>query len=91
MSEMQRDDDAGAVLRLLPHFLRLEMHQLRRDHRSHDFQQSKKEPGRAGQPTGACQLTISRAFAFTRSDPGYRTIPIGSGRAPLQDWTRQEV
>jgi hypothetical protein len=32
MSEVQRLDDVGTVLRFLSHFLRVEVHQLRRDH-----------------------------------------------------------
>jgi hypothetical protein len=56
MSKVQRDDDAGTVLGFLSHFLRLEMHQLRRDHRSDDFQQSTKEPGRTGPAAGAYTL-----------------------------------
>lgn len=65
MSKMQRADDVGAVLRLLPHFLRLEMHQLWRDHRSHDFQQSKKESGSSGDSTGISTLTIKHLRAFS--------------------------
>ena len=90
MSEMQRTDDVGAVLRLLPHFLRLEMHQLRRDHRSHDFQQSKKEPGRAGYSTGVSELTINRVFVFTRFDPAIDASHIESGRARAQEENRRE-
>ena len=50
MSEVQRSHDARAVLRLLFNFLRLEMRQLRRHHRSHDFKQSAKELGRSQAP-----------------------------------------
>jgi hypothetical protein len=32
MSEVQRLDDVGTVLRFFSHFLRVEVHQLRRDH-----------------------------------------------------------
>jgi hypothetical protein len=45
MSEVQRPHDARAILRFLLNILRLEMHQLRRDHRSHDFKQSAEEFG----------------------------------------------
>lgn len=38
MSEVQRHDDVRAVFRFLSHFLRMEVYQLRRDHRSHDLQ-----------------------------------------------------
>jgi hypothetical protein len=43
MSEVQRHDDVGAVFRFLSHFLRMEVYQLRGDHRSHHLQQQKKE------------------------------------------------
>ncbi len=36
----------------LSHFLRLEMHQLRRDHRPDDFSQSPEEPRCSGTPDG---------------------------------------
>lgn len=81
MSEMQRDDDVGAVLRLLPHFLRLEMYQLRCDYRSHDFQQSKKESGRARQSTGVCQLTTQ---ASSRTPDPMLGIPSDRVRASVQ-------
>lgn len=91
MSEMQRDDDAGAVLRLLPHFLRLEMHQLRRDHRSHDFQQSKKEPGCAGQSTGVCQLTAQPFIRFHPIRLGSRILPSDRVAHPLRIWCAESI
>lgn len=75
MSEMQRADDVGAVLRLLPHILCLEMHQLRRDYRSHNFQQSQKKSGCTGQSTGVCQLTLNR---YSRSPDPIKTVKSSS-------------
>ena len=52
MSEVQGPDDVGTVLRFLSHFLRVEMHQLWGDHRSHHFQQQKEKLGGSRYSTG---------------------------------------
>lgn len=56
MSEVQRYDDVGTVLRLLPHFLRLEMHQLWCHHRSDHFGEPSEEPRRTRRSTGCDPL-----------------------------------
>lgn len=64
MSEVQRAHDAGAVLRLLSDFLRVEMHQLWCDHRPHDFQQPAEELGSPGCPTcSACGDTLAQRWS----------------------------
>ncbi len=51
MSEVQRAHDVGAILRLLSDLLRVEMYQLRRDHRPDDLKQSPQKSGCAREST----------------------------------------
>ncbi len=53
MSEMYGDDGTGTIFGLFPHFLRMEMLQLRGSYRSYDLQQSAKQSGYPNIP-GRC-------------------------------------
>jgi hypothetical protein len=54
MSEVQRDDDVGAVFGFLSRILCMEMHELRRAYRPHYLKQPPKEPGCPRTP-GRCR------------------------------------
>ena len=60
MSEVQRYDDVGTVLRFLSRLFLLEMFQLRGPYRPHHFSQSPKESGRLCLPT--CCRSLRRCI-----------------------------
>jgi hypothetical protein len=43
MPEVPKFNDVGTLLRFFPHFLRVEMYEMRRNHGSHNFQKSAQE------------------------------------------------
>ena len=75
MSEVSRNDDVRAVLGFLFRVLRMEMYQLRRDHRPHHFHESSKEPGGP--------RTSGRCGALKRFRPSWARLPSPWGPVVL--------
>src|SRR5512146_1969905 len=81
MSEVQRAHDVGTVLRLLPDLLCLEVHQLRRDYRSHHLQQPAQELGGSRCTARPACATVSGDTLTTRPRFGTRAPSRRNRRA----------